>query len=255
MMACLLLKKLKFPAIMLKKLLFSSASIAQVLTCQAAIINIDVGRSAGATDATGYNNITEAITNNASTALVDSEGAPSGYSVTLNLVNIPNNVLGISTGNFASQTNFDTVSDAFEGTIAQSAFEDGVFLRDEIANGPSEFVNLVFTGLSPTDVFDFTIFGSRATNGLVTEFVATGATVLEDSLQPNPTGDGYDPLIVFSGLSPDINGEIELSVTAPGNSQSGALSFIQIETSTVPEPSSMALMLGGFALLAGRRRR
>lgn len=135
--------------------------------------------------------------------------------------------------------------------LTLTALQDGIFLRDEDGD---EFVNFVFSGLSAAETYSFTLYGARGNNGLETFVTATsGSPSASGSLDPfqNST-----ELIVFNDLLADGNGEIELSVNAPGTSFSGTINFIQLESAPViPEPSSAVIGLLGIGLCGLRRRR
>jgi len=226
--------------------------------CSADVVNIDIGRSAN-TSTGNINNITELTPNGVVTggvasggtalALIDDTGAVTPYSVTLNTDNIPNDVLGIA----GAGADFAGPFPAAISGQPLTALQDGIFLRDE--GDPSEFVNLVFSGLSSAETYSFTLYGARGNNGLVTNATATSGS-------PSATG-SLDPfqnssqLIVFNNLLADANGEIELAITAPGTSQSGSINFVQLVSAplVVPEPSSGLICLAGVVLCGLRRRR
>lgn len=232
---------------------------------QADIFNIDLGRSANATTATGFNNITEltdGILLNPTTgavapaptvlSLIDSLGAGSGLTATLTLDNIANDSLGVAgTGADAPASAFPDLS--FAGTIPASAFQDGLFLRDEDGD---EFVTVTVGGFAANDLVSFGVFGARGNNGIDTFVnVLSGGAPVSGTLNPAPGS--TNNLLTFSGLTADANGEIALVINAPGTSQSGTVNFIQfeVESAAVPEPSSAIVGLLGLGLCSLRRRR
>ncbi|MDP0491388.1 MAG: PEP-CTERM sorting domain-containing protein [Verrucomicrobiota bacterium JB023] len=235
------------------KVIIASLVASVPLASHAATINIDFGR----TISTGnINNVATADVTAGNTDsipdLIDDTGSATGFSFTF----ATDDGLGGDDNNVGTYDN--TIGNAHTGPYAASVtsllgITDSAILGDGInvinVNDPL----LTLGGLDSSFTYELRIYNARGagTTG-AWDYATTDGTgtynLSDDSILDN------DDVIVFSGLTPDINGEISTVLSKNGNAR-GGINFLQVVTTPVPEPSA-ALLLGLGALIAtGRRRR
>ncbi|WP_269540600.1 PEP-CTERM sorting domain-containing protein [Cerasicoccus fimbriatus] len=117
---------------------------------------------------------------------------------------------------------------------------------------------LVFSGLDISKTYDFTMFASRgassASDNRETEYAFVGgnnATVYLDA------ADNVTSTVTAFGISPNASGEITLTVQKGPNNTSDYSYLGSLQMTVIPEPSSMALLVGAMAtgFVMWRRRR
>ena len=121
---------------------------------------------------------------------------------------------------------------------------------------------MTISGLDITKNYNLALIsGSNDAGGFGTDFTIIGeGTKTATAASISGTGNGAltfvegDSHVLFSGISGGT-GSITFSVTDSSVGANGVLSGLQIESVTVPEPSTTALLgLGGLALIFRRRK-
>lgn len=116
---------------------------------------------------------------------------------------------------------------------------------------------VTLSGLDPSQAYDFTFFSSR--NGVndnrETNFEVTGDSAVSGVAV---TSNNQSEVLRFLGVLPDANGDIVIGVS-PGaaNDNNNGFYYINLmEVSTsIPEPTSAAILLVSGLILAAKRRR
>ena len=147
----------------------------------------------------------------------------------------------------------DTAVDAAPYDYPVTAYADAINVW------PGNFVTLDVEGLTVGESYEFRVFGLRGSSvggasTRATTFTIGGETYEIDSWN------NQDTFAVFSGISPDAEGKVSITVdgTSAGNSN-GYLTVLEVEGNfqAVPEPSTLVLLGLGlvFALPVVIRRR
>lgn len=211
------------------------------------LIQIDIGSSTGdnPTSLAGWNNVTVFTEVGTPLDLVDSNGAATGISLTVTQAFGGPNVGGFKDG---------TID--FPDTVTR----DNLFGDNNAASQPK----IEFSGLDLNSTYLFTIYASRVGVSDVRSAVYTlsGETTVSQEFDAanNETG-----LMTFADLSPNGDGKIIYDmVTAASNTLTAGNTYlsgiiIHANTSSVPEPSAVGLLLGlsvvfGWGMSRSRRR-
>jgi hypothetical protein len=214
-------------------------------SASAAISYIDLGISSQTTTG-NYNNMTGgtgAVPNNLAN-MIDNTGATTDIGVEY----VGNNIT--LAGTAGTGANFDVPGDGPSyptvlSGISSSALRDGLFINE---NG---VITLTFTGLDAGMTYDFLAYGARGNGGVGVTYTATGANTENGSI--SSVSDNGTETVNLTGITANGSNEITFVVTDLGGA--GALNFLQITSSPIPEPSSTALLgLGGLALILRRRK-
>lgn len=222
--------------------------------------NIDFGRNNNQT--AGYNNVGHAASGNVlngdTYSIFDTTGAGTGISL---IVNPDAAMGGPANGSYAGAGADYTgaVPSIFSG-IASSALTDSIFIRNQNGNPADPLdttatrVEFELTGLNAGFTYDLLIYGSRGNNGGVTSYFASddgGTTYSGQSFNIFNNSTGFAQFTGLSGSS-----SISLVATTPGDpGLQGAINFMQITASAVPEPTSAGLLLiAGVSCVLRRRR-
>ncbi len=127
-----------------------------------------------------------------------------------------------------------------------STFEDGLGIFQ-------------ITGLDQGLSYSFDIFASRAVSNETreTDYTLTGANSGSATLD---VANNADNSVVISGITPDSNGTISLRLESGDTNDSGPDYYYinAMKITAIPEPSSLALILGSLSMLAvftARRRK
>lgn len=219
-------------------------------TTQGAVLFYDFGDPAQQTNLPGYNNIVSNAGGGSNIAnSVDSAGLSTGISLTLTDPFWPgSNQNGTTSpaGNAAAIFTPQATRDNLFGSVAPF----GGFTEPTGA--------YTISGLDPSGAttYKFTFFGSRTgvTDNRETAYMLDGSTFATAYLN---CSNNISEVAVADGLIPDAGGNIVLTV-GPGPNNTNASRFyyigaMQIISTTVPEPSSLASLALATAL--PRRRR
>ncbi|WP_269522206.1 PEP-CTERM sorting domain-containing protein [Coraliomargarita parva] len=178
------------------------------------------------------------------------------------------NTAGTSSGITLDITNaFDGRN--INGTTSTTLYGDSNPGRDSFYTSASTGDNmavLTFTGLDPDKTYDFTMFASRwSASYRDTDYILDGlnsSTVTLDASDWDGVTTAYDSTnvsntVTASAISPTAGGVITLTVT-PGTRNTSGYSYLGVvEIAVIPEPGSVALLLGamatGFVMLRRRR--
>ena len=151
------------------------------------------------------------------------------------------------------------------GTGWQGSFAAGApnnLQGDRVFAPTGVAATMTISGLDITKNYNLALIGaSNDSGGFETDFTIIGGTTKTATAAPiSGTGNGAltfvegDSHVLFSGISGGT-GSITFSVTDSSVGANGVLSGLQIESVTVPEPSTTALLgLGGLALIFRRRK-
>lgn len=225
------------------------------LTAQAATLFFDFGDSSQLVPSSeNYNSMT---VNPPGTPTIfnaiDSTGAGTGIGV---------NLSGFFNG---SNTNGTTSPTGAAAVFHPQATRDNGFGHAQAfgVNPLTPEGKIALTGLdtSGNSTYTFTFFGSRTgvTDNRETVYSVQGATSGASSLN---TSNNVSNVALVADILPDVNGELEISIT-PGPNNTNASKFwyigamsIEVTTTLVPEPSTVGLlMFSGMALAITRRKR
>lgn len=217
---------------------------------QGAILYYDFGDPAQQTNVTGYNNIVSNASGGSSIAnSVDSTGASTGVALTLTDPFWPgSNQNGTTSpaGNAAAIFHPQATRDNLFGSVA--AF--GGFTEPTGA--------YTISGLDPSGntTYKFTFFGSRTgvTDNRETAYMLDGSTFATAYLN---CSNNISEVAVADGLIPDAGGNIVLTVGPGPNNTNGSkfyyIGAMQIVSTTIPEPTSLATLALAGGLLRRRR--
>lgn len=117
---------------------------------------------------------------------------------------------------------------------------------------------VTLSGLDPTQAYDFKFFSSRTgiNDNRETQFSVIGAST---STGVAVTSNNQTEVLSFVGIMPDANGDIAVGVEVGPNHDLAAQSFYYInlmEVSTsIPEPTSAAILIVSGLIFAAKRRR
>jgi hypothetical protein len=207
----------------------------------AAIIYVDFSpgtASPTAPDTTTWNNM---VTQNTSISLLDTTGAATG--ITLANVGFSN----VGTSGVSGMTG--TAAAVFGGANGNASV-------DFFASNADAFGTAIITlsGLNLSNTYLITVFGSRATTGSRISEYRVGNGVATETLSLEAINNTAN-VAAFAAIAPSVGGSITLDVRRQtAGDQFAYVNAVKIEI--VPEPSTVALMLGGLgSLVAFRRRR
>lgn len=201
------------------------------LGAQADIILIDFGDNQG-TPGGNWNNWVPG--NNL--ALVNDQGDASGF----NLSAITSVGQGGGWGVTAAPSPFDTAS----------IYNDGLFTSGDT-------ITLRLSNLSASETYSFTLFASRDTtvDRVTTYSITGGGTSTLTTSGSNVGGAGINHnvanTVVFSNVAPDGNNRIDLNIDV----DTGGFAYLNaMQIEVIPEPGTLALLLGGVLVLWLKRR-
>jgi hypothetical protein len=177
------------------------------------------------------------------TAVLDSNGNDDGVTVTYNA----NWTRSGATGQ----------AGAFVGTSWEDAANDRFFANSGTTG------TITIAGLLVGETYTIQIIGADVdgTTNRTADYRVNGG--FGDGSSPlngdnyNPYTDGFQNgrVMTYSGVAPDIDGEIQISATGVGTQPLGILSAYTIEGNFVPEPSTMLSLLVGLGMAVCARRR
>ncbi|WFB35568.1 hypothetical protein P3T73_15555 [Kiritimatiellota bacterium B12222] len=226
-----------------KTVVFFLSLTACVSLVTATPILIDFG--GGSTGSPTYNNVTDGLFVNDSTALltdlVDEDNLSTGISL-------------YSSNWFDGTNNGGTTSPA---PFSSSATKNSLFdANDSWSSGQDAMVVLIFEGLDLSKTYDFTMYASRmgANDNRSTLYSFAGGN--SGSATLNPSNNIVNTTAV-SGISPNESGKITLTMT-PDAANDNGYDFIYLgamEINVIPEPSSLILLVGAFGSLLHMSRR
>lgn len=209
---------------------------------QAEVLLFDLGLGSS-TSGSNYNNFTA---NGSITDAVDNTGTATDIDVT---------VAGFNTSTANGNGSQTPTGDA--SIFLASATRDSLFGNTFSFSGTFPNPTVTFSDLDANTVYSFVVFASRTGVGDsrkgTYEFISGGPSLSIDFEAAN----NHSEVIEASGLTPDVNGEIKISLTeGPNNNSSHRFTYlnaIQVTTEAVPEPGT--LTLGAMGLLAMCKRR
>jgi hypothetical protein len=120
---------------------------------------------------------------------------------------------------------------------------------------------LTLSGLDSAATYSFVFYGSRVAAAERWTTYAIGSDSEELQTSGSSLSDNWnsDTVVSLTGISPDINNQIVITLsanTASGSSGSATFGYINaVQISVIPEPATIALLgMGGGILLVTRRR-
>jgi hypothetical protein len=119
---------------------------------------------------------------------------------------------------------------------------------------------LTLSGLDPLATYDLVFYGSRVTTIERWTTYAVGANSAELQTSGSSLSGNWNSssVITLSGLAPDVNNQIVVTLsanTASGGSGSSTFGYINaMQITVVPEPATLLFMATGIATLWARRR-
>lgn len=249
-------------------ILLAAGPLASIGTAQTTLL-FDFGQNDNETSDTGWNNFSDAALSSGtiyqaggsdSFSPVDSLGAATGFTATLDggVVaggNNENNVAGAGANSANSG-----VSNAATGTL----FPD-VASQDALNIQGNGFFTFSLSGLSATDSVDLYFYGAASnfvsSTSLFTLSAGT-ATITSTTVQTGSTVENSFGSIL--NVTPDGSGIVSIVFTDPqgitgsegGGGTRARWNALEVTVTTIPEPSTYALMfgVGTLALVAVRRR-
>jgi hypothetical protein len=234
--------------------LFLAIACLAVAACSAnaTTVYFDFGDTASPSAVSNYNDFTvsgQSIPLNISLPnTIDSTGASTGIGLT---------VSGFFAG--SNQNGTTTPTGAAGAIFVPSATADNAFTH--VAQWGAEPTNpkgsLVFTGLSNSTAYDFTMFASRmsVTDNRETLYTAIGSNSASAALN---AANNTSEVATINGIYPNA-GSITLTVEAGPNNNNGATKFsyigaLRMEYTAIPEPTTLGLMgLSSLGLVFRRR--
>jgi len=140
-----------------------------------------------------------------------------------------------------------------------SATSDNLYGHDQIfgTTEPVEAVRLTISNLNLAESYSFDFFSSRsATDNRETRFRVIGGGGFDQTRDLNASSNN-GTIVGVSGVAPDANNQIVIDLSpGPNNNQAQGFYYLNVmEINSVPEPTGLAVLAGGAALLLGRRRR
>jgi len=132
--------------------------------------------------------------------------------------------------------------------LPTSALQDGLFMNDS-----AHSVTLTFSGLDSDLTYSFLAYGARGNNGSSATYTVTGGNSGAGTI--SNVFNNSTETVNITGITPNGSDEITFLWTTNSTGSGSALNLIQITTTAIPEPSSLALTgLAGLALMLRRRR-
>ena len=228
----------------------------------AANVLIDFGDAAAPTntDAVGraWNNVNQNNDVSGSPfALNGTGGTDSGYRMTVSNPPGVTNPVGFN-GNNNNGTTSPTGT-ALARNYPATATQDSMYGNTVSFNNlVVQATRLTLSNLNPNETYAFDFFASRTgtTDNRETEYLVTGAKTATAYLNAaNNTGN----IAGVADIRPDANNQIVIDID-PGPNNTNAnrffyLGVLEVNSSPVPEPASLALAAVGATALLGRRRR
>lgn len=219
------------------------APVSKTLNLRAAPIIVDVGGTAGWNRKDTLNGqdirINGTWTNNMS-ALVGTDGTSSNYG--FNWVSYSPQYLNSSAAGFPS----GAVATMFPDDAARNYW-------GAPATSGGTALSFVFqlTGLTPGTLYLLDLYGGHAGGTDVTRFTAVGANTIWGDLT---TGNNSSNILALTGLLPDANGKLTVTVNAAPGSSAFFFNSFQLNEVAVPEPASLGLLAVGALALIRRRK-
>jgi len=239
----------------MKFLLSLSISLVLASSVSATTMSFDFGNTARTTADLGWNNVTHASGSPTDTLfVVFDENGDAVPGVTL-VETDPFYIVGQPSQGGSEAPAGDAAGFPVDATDDYYFGHTGAFGGGE----DNQTGGFKLTGLDQNQAYDFTFFSSRTGVGdnRETAFSVTGDN---NASGVAPTSDNHTEVLVLSGILPDANSEISISVMAGPNNDNGNgfyyVNLMQVSTA-IPEPATGLLLAlaGGAAVVVRRRRR
>ncbi len=190
-----------------------------------------------------WNNFTAFLTGSSLVNVIDDSGATTTIDVTLT-----DGFSGVnSAGNATNTLGYPT-------TATSDSFYTGSF--DGHTAALENRAQVTFSGLDPALDYDLALFSSRTGTdggiGRLSRYTVDGQ-VIESDVSDNTSNE-----LVFSGVSPALDGTLTLDVEVSpnGTGRFAYLGQLKLTALAIPEPSSALLLgVGGLAWVGSRQRR
>lgn len=260
-MTCSSTNKLRFGLVSLLVLsLFGICETANALD----IVYLDFGRNTNQTTGQSdtYNNIGDKasglVTDGDAYDLLDIDGVDTLVDLTIN----PNAATGPTSGSFAGAgADYGGAYPTEFSGIATTALEDSIFIRNtnglaaDVADGSR--VEFELTGLDPLLSYELLIYGGRGNSGGdSTHYFASDDG--GENYSPSQSFDVFNNasnFAKFTGLSGDSSISLIVTTDNDNDTVNGAINFMRITTTPVPEPASAYVFaIAGIGCLLRRRK-
>lgn len=227
-----------------RRTLAAAAGLALTSLSFAATVQINFGNNSS----TGWNNVTSAIGQSDTGTLadlIDSTGAITAIDLAMNARYNSVNTNGASSG---TSVNGFGIPDAIAAT---SLFGNSVAFAGVTATQPT----FTLSNLDKSLAYTFTVYASRvgvsATEKRTGVYTATGLNTVSGTVD---AANNTSVTLTLLNVRPDASGNIVFSMTAAADNNSGNkfvhLNALTLTSATpVPEPSSVAVLIGTGALL------